>query len=61
MIFGTEDSRPFETRVKFSGTIYLQGPIVSTISRNERCETVEIMLFYNIIRFQAHHQYCGSI
>jgi hypothetical protein len=59
MRFRAENSRPSETRVNFSCTIYLQGPVVSMICRSELYEIVDIMIFYSIIHFQAHHRYSG--
>lgn len=51
MRFTAENSRS-ETRVNFSWTIYLQGPVVSMICRSELYEIVDIMIFYSIIHFK---------
>jgi len=51
MAFGAENSALSGTRANFSWTIYLQGPVVSIISKSELYEVAETMLFYSKIRF----------
>jgi len=64
MIFGAENSRLFGTRANSSWTIYLQGSVVSIISRNELREAAEIILIYSKVCFQAHQHrgnfYCPT-
>jgi hypothetical protein len=57
MVFGAENSGLFGTSANFSCTIYLQGPVVSIISRSILWEAAEILLLYSMIRFLAHHQH----